>query len=54
MYINIYIYIYMTALTETWLDESNKNLYNMPMHNCISRSENNDGVVVYLFVLRTM
>ena len=55
IYINILkLEFTMTTLTETWLDESNKNLYNMPMHNCISRSENGDRVVVYLYVLRTM
>ena len=38
----------MIALTETWLDQSKQDMYNMPKYNCINRFRKQRRVEVYL------
>ena len=41
----------MIALTETWLDQSEQDLYNMPKYNCINRfrkQRRGGGVSLYI------
>ena len=52
MYINsLKLEFTMIALTETWLDQSKQDLYNMPKYNCINRfrkQRRGGGVSIYI------